>query len=153
MTATQHPCDRSKCTAKAVFRIVTMAAAVMVLPGVAPRTTRGESPPSTGAADRRGTSQEQSWRSQMRSALFIPDPLPRLDPQTHGTFQPTAEVRAERVTYGSQFGLRIPAIVYSPQTSRGPAPALIVVNGHGGDKYSWYAFYSGILYARAGMSC
>jgi dienelactone hydrolase len=24
------------------------------------------------------------------------------------------------------------------------------VNGHGGDKYTWYAFYSGILYARAG---
>jgi len=29
-------------------------------------------------------------------------------------------------------------------------PGLIVVNGHGGDKYSWYAFYAGILYARAG---
>ncbi|MFZ9748022.1 MAG: alpha/beta hydrolase family protein, partial [Opitutaceae bacterium] len=32
----------------------------------------------------------------------------------------------------------------------GRAPALIIVNGHGGDKLSWYAFYSGILYARAG---
>ena len=29
-------------------------------------------------------------------------------------------------------------------------PGLIVVNGHGGDKYTWYAFYAGILYARAG---
>jgi len=25
-----------------------------------------------------------------------------------------------------------------------------VVNGHGVDKYSWYSFYSGILYARGG---
>jgi pimeloyl-ACP methyl ester carboxylesterase len=25
-----------------------------------------------------------------------------------------------------------------------------VVNGHGGDKFSWYAFYSGLLFARAG---
>jgi dienelactone hydrolase len=31
-------------------------------------------------------------------------------------------------------------------------PGLIVVNGHGGDKYSWYAFYAGILYARAGAA-
>ena len=29
-------------------------------------------------------------------------------------------------------------------------PALIVVNGHGGDKSSWYAYWAGILYARAG---
>ena len=27
---------------------------------------------------------------------------------------------------------------------------MVVVNGHGGDKYSWYALYTGILYARAG---
>ena len=27
-----------------------------------------------------------------------------------------------------------------------------MVNGHGGDKYSWYAFYAGILYARAGAA-
>jgi hypothetical protein len=33
---------------------------------------------------------------------------------------------------------------------RGRAPGIVVVNGHGGDKYSWYAFYTGILYARAG---
>ena len=32
----------------------------------------------------------------------------------------------------------------------GRVPGLIVVNGHGGSKISWYAFYSGILYARAG---
>ena len=27
---------------------------------------------------------------------------------------------------------------------------MVVVDGHGGDKTSWYAFYTGILYARAG---
>jgi hypothetical protein len=31
-------------------------------------------------------------------------------------------------------------------------PGLIVVNGHGGDKYSWYSFYAGVLYARAGVA-
>ncbi len=45
----------------------------------------------------------------------------------------------------------MPAIVYRPaQRPVGKMPGLIVVNGHGGDKYSWYAFYAGILYARAG---
>jgi dienelactone hydrolase len=45
----------------------------------------------------------------------------------------------------------VPAIIYRPaQRPADKLPGLIVVNGHGGDKYSWYAFYSGILYARAG---
>ena len=29
-------------------------------------------------------------------------------------------------------------------------PALVIVNGHSGDKSSWYAYWAGILYARAG---
>jgi dienelactone hydrolase len=59
-------------------------------------------------------------------------------------------VIAERVTYGTEFGMRVPAILYRPKTYTGKLPALIVVNGHGGDKYSWYSFYSGMLYARGG---
>lgn len=46
--------------------------------------------------------------------------------------------------------MRVPAIVYSPEADGGKRPAIIVVNGHGGDKYCWYAFYSGMLYAQAG---
>jgi dienelactone hydrolase len=39
-----------------------------------------------------------------------------------------------------------------PEQRRGKIPALVVVNGHGGDKYAWYAFTSGIVYARAGAA-
>ena len=46
--------------------------------------------------------------------------------------------------------MRVPAIVYAPARQSGKAPAIIIVNGHGGDKYCWYAFYSGVMYARAG---
>ena len=95
---------------------------------------------------------EVEWRARIRATLFVPDPLPPLDPEIHGRFQPVPDVIAERVTYGTQFGMRIPAIVYLPKVRTGKIPALIVVNGHGGDKYSWYAFYSGILYARAGAA-
>ena len=40
---------------------------------------------------------------------------PRVEPETHGRFRPAAEI-AERVSYGTQFGLRIPAILYVPES-------------------------------------
>jgi dienelactone hydrolase len=95
----------------------------------------------------------EEWRAKMRQNFFV-DPLPELNAQTHRRFPPAPGVRAEAVTYGTQFGMRVPAIVYFPdplpKTAGGKVPAFIVVNGHGGDKFSWYAFYTGILYARAG---
>jgi dienelactone hydrolase len=96
----------------------------------------------------------EAWRAQMRENFFVSDPLPELKAETHRRFQPGVGVCAEAVTYGTQFGLRVPAIVYlpdpMPKTANGKVPAFIVVNGHGGDKFSWYAFYTGMLYARAG---
>ena len=94
--------------------------------------------------------QARRWRSAIRTTLFVPDPLPQLAVENHGRFEPAAGVVAERVSYATQFAMRVPAIVYSPRERRRELPALIIVNGHGGDKYSWYAFYSGVLYARAG---
>ena len=94
--------------------------------------------------------QAAKWRAQIRAAWHVPDPLPALATETHGSFSPAEGVVAERVSYATQFGLRVPAIVYRPAKSTGKSPALIVVNGHGGDKFSWYAFYSGIAYARGG---
>jgi dienelactone hydrolase len=97
--------------------------------------------------------QEAEWRTKIREALLISDPLPPLAPRSHGRFEPAPGVTAERVTYGTQFGMRVPAILYLPRPlPSSKIPAFIIVNGHGGDKYSWYAFYSGILYARAGAA-
>jgi dienelactone hydrolase len=60
-------------------------------------------------------------------------------------------VVAERVSYATDYGLRVPAIAYHPkQRPAGKMPGIVVVNGHGGDKYSWYALYTGMLYAQAG---
>lgn len=96
--------------------------------------------------------QATKWRAQIRKALFVPDPLPKLDAQTHGQFKPERGIVAEKVTYASQFGLRVPAILYRPKKTKGKIPGLVIVNGHGGDKYAWYAFYAGVLYARAGAA-
>jgi dienelactone hydrolase len=109
--------------------------------------------PCPVAAAQASLQQEALWRARIREVLRIQPPLPSLDPHTHGRFEPAEGVTAERVTYGTQFGMRVPAILYLPRPlPRSKIPALIVVNGHGGDKYSWYAFYTGVLYARAGAA-
>ena len=98
--------------------------------------------------------QETLWRTQIRSNFFIPDPLPAVDGQTHRRFEPAPGVVAAAVTYATQFGTRVPAVLYLPKTmpKGSRLPGLIVVNGHGGDKYSWYSYFAGITYARAGAA-
>src|SRR5262245_28949022 len=96
--------------------------------------------------------QEREWQSQIRNTLLVPEHLPPLAPEVHGRFRPAPGVVAERITYSTLLGLRVPTILYLPASPKGKIPALIVVNGHGGDKYAWYANYSGILYARAGAA-
>ncbi len=99
----------------------------------------------TPAADK-----SSAWRAQIRHALYVPDKLPALEPKTWSTFSPTPGVIADRVTYRTADGLLVPAIVYRPEKHKGKLPGIVVVNGHGGDKYSWYALYSGMMFAQAG---
>lgn len=89
-------------------------------------------------------------RERIKATLYVPKPLPPLDARVHGSFEPVPGVVAERVTYGTQHSMRVPAIVYHPKDRGTKRPAFIVVNGHGGDKYTWYSYWAGILYARAG---
>jgi dienelactone hydrolase len=107
---------------------------------------------ATTASQRVTDEQQRHWRAQIRTNLSVPDPLPALETETDSQFEPTEGVIAERLSYRTQFGLRVPAILYRPKSHTGKLPGLIVVNGHGGDKFSWYAFYSGIAYARAGAA-
>src|ERR1700754_1891251 len=78
------------------------------------------------------------WRDQIKAALFMPKSMPPVSPHDFGSFQPMPGVVAHRVTYGTQLGMRVPAIVYSPEHARGKLPAVVVVAGHGGDKTTWY---------------
>jgi len=92
-------------------------------------------------------------RREIRRALRVPEKLPALEAEHYGQEEIAPGVTAERVSYATDYGLRVPAIVYRPtQKPAGRMPGLIVVNGHDGDKSSWYAFYAGILYARAGAA-
>src|SRR5262249_15970894 len=89
-------------------------------------------------------------RAAIRAALRVPDPLPALAPEKLGKFEPAPGVIAERVTYATEYGLRVPAILYLPKERRGKIPAFLNVNGHGGDKYSCYSMYTGVLDAKVG---
>src|SRR3982751_1040423 len=90
-------------------------------------------------------------RRQIRDTLHISQPLSRSQEKHYGSFSAAANVSADRVSYATAYGLRVPAIVYHPaEHKRTRRPALVIVNGHGGDKSSWYAYWAGILYARAG---
>jgi dienelactone hydrolase len=94
------------------------------------------------------------WRNEIRKQLFVPAVLPPLDAKVWSTFSPMPGVLADRVTYRTADGMLVPAIVYRPDPKAGKThrrlPGVVVINGHGGDKFSWYAFYSGMLFARAG---
>lgn len=97
---------------------------------------------------------DEAWRAEIRKQLFVPDKLPALQAKVWSTFSPTPGVLADRVTYSTANGMRVPAIVYRPDPKtthwKGKLPGIVVVNGHGNDKFGWYDFYSGILFAKAG---
>ncbi|MBL8175227.1 MAG: prolyl oligopeptidase family serine peptidase [Bryobacterales bacterium] len=90
-------------------------------------------------------------RDRILETLHVPQPLPSLETRHHGEFLPGGKVRVERVSYTTQLGMRVPAIVYSPAQTASRRPGLIVVNGHGGDKFAWYAMYAGAAYAQEGF--
>jgi dienelactone hydrolase len=141
-----------------VCRVTAMVVWMLSLAGVAQRMTRPDPSdaahpfdtpaPATAPATAR---QFETWRAEARSALMLPEKAPALNPRSFGSFSPMPGVTAHRVTYGTQYGMRIPAIVYTPATeAHAKLPAIVIVAGHGGDKSTWYEVYAGLLYASAG---
>lgn len=103
------------------------------------------------AAKNPNAKRDAAWRAEMREELHVPVTLPALDAKTWSTFSPAKGVRADRVTYSTADGMLVPAIVYMPDPMpKKKLPGIVVVNGHGSDKFGWYAFWSGIQFARAG---
>jgi dienelactone hydrolase len=95
------------------------------------------------------------WRSDTREALYVPEKLPRLEAKRWSSFSPAPDIVADRVTYRTAAGMLVAAVVYRPRHWEGQArgvklPGIVIVDGHGGDKFTWYSFYSGMLFARAG---
>ena len=129
------------------FALTTPVLTVLALTVSGIGSAQTTSPPLTAA---RAT----AARTQIRHALDVPDQLPALNAKVWSTFSPTPGVLADRVTYTTQDAMLVPAIVYRPDPKvvhwKSKLPGIVIVNGHGGDKFSWYAFYSGMMFAKAG---
>ena len=95
-----------------------------------------------------------AWRADISHVFYADHPDPPLNAKVWSTFSPTPGVLADRVTYSTDAGMMVTAIVYRPDPKLIPKntklPGIVVVNGHGSDKFGWYAFYSGMMFARAG---
>lgn len=129
------------------MRVKRLAAFVVAL------TTLASAGAQQLAAKQRET-RDAAWRAQIRKTLYVPEHLPALEAKVWSTFSPTPGVLADRVTYRTADGMLVPAIVYRPDPKTvhwtGKLPGIVIVNGHGGDKFAWYAFYSGMMFAKAG---
>jgi hypothetical protein len=67
-------------------------------------------------------------RGRIRSTLFVPEPLPKLKTESYGQFAPAPGVIAERVSYATGYGLRVPTIVYRPKNlPKSRMPGMVVV--------------------------
>jgi dienelactone hydrolase len=116
--------------------------------------------PATAFTAKENAARLAAWRAQIRRILYVPDRLPALEPKTWSTFSPTKGVLADRVTYHTMDGMLVTAIVYRPDPKvgrrngnghgKGKLPGILMVNGHGSDKFGWYAMYTGMEYAKAG---
>jgi dienelactone hydrolase len=114
-------------------------------------------PPEKPASDftpKQTAARLAAWREQIRKILYVPAKLPALDAKKWSTFSPTPGVLADRVTYHTMDGMLVTAIVYHPDPKilkwKGKLPGIVMVNGHGSDKFGWYAMYTGMEYAKAG---
>ena len=111
---------------------------------------QGMAPPAPAAHPASAT-QVREWRTAMRRALFIPEPLPKPATEVYSTTEITPGVTLEKTSYVTAYGLRVPADVFRPtHPPAGKMPAIVVIDGHGADKASWYSWYTGVLYAKAG---
>jgi len=110
--------------------------------------------PATEFTSKQNAARLAAWRAQIRKTLYVPDRLPDLQAKTWSTFSPTPGVLADRVTYHTMDGMLVTAIVYRPDPKvakwKGKLPGILVVNGHGSDKFGWYSMYTGMEYAKAG---
>ena len=110
--------------------------------------------PASELTAKQNTARLAAWREEIRRILYVPDQLPALDAKTWSTFSPTPGVLADRVTYHTMDGMLVTAIVYRPDPKvakwKGKLPGILMVNGHGSDKFGWYAMYTGMEYAKAG---
>lgn len=93
-----------------------------------------------------------AYRKEMAAILTLPVDRVALDGTVHRTGE-SAACRVESISYASEEGSRVTALLWLPRDATTPVPAIVVACGHGGSKSCAYAQYAGQLYASLGMAC
>jgi dienelactone hydrolase len=93
-----------------------------------------------------------AWRSLLSKTLALPVSLPGLQAEAQGSYSPAQGVRAERIHYNVGHGRQISAVLYLPESTAEPVPAIVLVNDVKDSNSIWYDAYAGVLYARTGAA-
>ncbi|MBN2311065.1 MAG: acetylxylan esterase [Candidatus Hydrogenedentes bacterium] len=91
-------------------------------------------------------------RHQIAGILGFPAEKGPLDAETHRTIDGGAYT-IEPVTFASEPGSRVTALLYLPRPLDGPVPGILVAAGHGGSKSALSCQYTGQLYSLLGFAC
>ena len=91
-------------------------------------------------------------RQQVRDILTFPQEKVPLAAQVHRTL-PFGAYSIECVSYASEAGSRVTALLYLPAHRDREAPGIVAGCGHGGSKSSFDYQYAGQLYAAMGFAC
>lgn len=92
------------------------------------------------------------YRNEIRNILTLPSDRVNLDAKTHRK-RSGAGYSVESITYASEEGSRVTALLWVPNDINSPVPAVVLACGHGGSKSGFYAQYAGQLYAKLGIAC
>ena len=111
------------------------------------------------ATPARSMANEEAWlersenlRRDIRKVLTLPESRIPLNAETHRTTE-GSDYSIHSLSYASELGSRVTALLYLPKPTSGRVPGIIVACGHGGSKSCFYAQYAGQLYAKLGFAC
>ena len=91
-------------------------------------------------------------RQQVCDILTFPSEKVPLDAEVHRTL-PCGAYDIECITFASEPGSRVTALLYLPAHRRRPVPGIVAGCGHGGSKSAFDYQYAGQLYAAMGFAC
>jgi len=94
----------------------------------------------------------ETLRAEIRAILTFPEEKTDLAPEVHRSI-PCDGYVIDCVTFASEPGSRVTALLYLPATRQGRVPGIVVGCGHGGSKSSPAYQYTGQLYAKMGFAC
>lgn len=143
--------ERGPETPEVLMKPLTQFVMTVLAMGCAGTASAGEAEALTNGAGVNWPARAALLRQEMARILQFPEETVSLHPETHRTRCGTGYI-IESITYASEPGSRVTALLYLPEQSDGPVPGLVLCAGHGGSKSAPAYQYAGQLYAKLGFA-